>query len=93
MTPLITKDSETAFERARRIMGKGEKEAEVNADHVTTQNKLPVYSTNFPADFDPGPPSPWTDAEFEAFACQEPLPPNQSFQLPAEEPKTEEIFP
>lgn len=30
-------------------------------------------------------PDPWTDAEFEVFAMQEPLPPNQGFQLPAEE--------
>lgn len=43
-----------------------------------------------PSDFDLPAPDPWSDVEFEAFARQEPLPPNQSFQLPSEEPKEEQ---
>lgn len=30
-------------------------------------------------------PSPWTDEDFREYLRQEPLPPNQSFQLPSEE--------
>jgi hypothetical protein len=37
-------------------------------------------------------PSPWTDQEFLEFSQQEPLPPNQPFQLSAEEPNQEELL-
>lgn len=40
---------------------------------------------SLPPDFDPEPAAPWTDTEFELYAGQEPLPPNQSASLPAEE--------
>lgn len=58
MTPPISQNSETPFQRVQRIMS---------------------------TDFDPGYPDPWTEAEFEEFARQEPLPPNQSASLPVEE--------
>jgi hypothetical protein len=35
-------------------------------------------------------PAPWTESEFQAYAGQEPLPPNQGLQLSAEEQPTEE---
>jgi hypothetical protein len=40
---------------------------------------------SLPPDFDPNPADLWTDAEFAEYARQEPLPPNNIFQLPSEE--------
>jgi hypothetical protein len=55
----------------------GEKEAQPEA---IIQGRMAVQEqNNAPL------PSPWTDEEFAEFANQEPLPPNQGFQLPAEE--------
>jgi hypothetical protein len=63
MQPLISKEkeSESAFQKVRRIM------RELETDYL--------------------PPAPWTEKEWQEYVNQEPLPPNQPFQLNAEEPK------